>query len=326
MIKNKSLILKGDPLVSVICPTYNSEKFIENTLRSILEQDYENLEVIVSDDCSVDKTVEIIKKISLEYPDKILLNINNKNLGITDNYNAALKLCRGKYIALFAGDDLMYPKKISLQVEAMEAHPDCSLCYHSVDILDGDNDNKKLFTTEQGKTSYSSFLDVIKKGGIIGGCSLMTRTDVVPPYGYLNIFPNVSDWLFLIDLSLRGKIIKIEGVYAAYIRHKNGLSRKTFETLNEIRDTLNFINDRYNYAPEILHATRKAYRRYLMGEMARLFIVGDLGNLKWLYRNDLKEMLVEKFIAIILMILVLLKCHKAPFTMRAFTAMSRYLK
>jgi glycosyltransferase involved in cell wall biosynthesis len=326
MVKDRLGHLEEDPLVSVFCPTYNAEKFIEKTLRSILEQDYKNLEVIVSDDCSTDGTVEIIKTFSKEYPGKIVLNVNTKNLGITSNCNITLKLCRGKYIALFAGDDLMYPGKISTQVTAMESNSDCSVSYHSVDILDGDNHNKKLFTTEQGKTSYSSFFDVVKRGGIIGCCSLMIRADALPHYGYLKSFPHVSDWLMHIDLSLRGRIIKVEGVYAGYIRHKNGLSRKTFETLSEIKNTINFINARYNYAPEILSATRKAYRRYLMGEMARLFILGDLERLKELYHNYLKGMFLQKFITIIFIMLVLLKFHNTQVTKRVFTAMSMYLK
>jgi glycosyltransferase involved in cell wall biosynthesis len=326
MVKNESDLLKGDPLVSVFCPTYNAEKFIENTLRSILDQDYENLEIIVSDDCSTDKTAEIVKKISLEYPGKIILNINEKNLGVTDNCNITLQLCRGKYIALFSGDDLMYPKKISTQVAAMEASSDCSLCYHSIDILDGDNNNKKLFTTEKEKTSYKSVFDVIKRGGIIGACSMMVRADALPSYGYLKNFPYVSDWLLHIDVALRGKIIKIDGVHGGYLRHKQGLSRKTFETLNEIKDTINFINTRYNYAPEILSSTRKAYSRYLMGEMARLFILGDLNRLKKLNHLYLKDLLFQRIITKILLALILLRFHKFKLTIRTFTLLSGYVK
>ena len=194
-------------------------------------------------------------------------------------------MCRGKYIAFFAGDDLMYPGKITAQVAAMELEKDCSMSYHSVDILNGDNNNEILLTTDVGKQSYTSFLDVIAQGGIIGACSIMARRDAIPSYGFSNEFPIVSDWLMHIEIAARGRIVKVDGVFAGYIRHKNGASRKTFETLSEIQDTLRFIERRYNWAPEILKVTRKAHKRYMLGEMARNFIAGDRMRLQIINKN-----------------------------------------
>ena len=251
----------GQPLVSVFCPTYNAEKFIENTLKSILEQDYQNIEIVVSDDCSVDETVAIVMRIDKKFPSKIVLNVNTINLGITRNCNVALALCKGKYLALFAGDDLMYPGKITAQVKALESDPDSSMSYHAVDVLDGDNSDKVLFTTEQNTQHYMCFLDIIKRGGIIGACSVMARRNAIPAYGFSNQFPYVSDWLMHIELALRGRIIMVKGVYAGYLRHNKGASRKTFETLSEIRGTLDIIKTRYNNAEEVVFATKIAYRR-----------------------------------------------------------------
>lgn len=314
------------PLVSVFCPAYNAENFIEKTLLSILEQDYENFEIVVSDDFSTDKTVSIVKRLSDKYPGKIILNENPRNLGITDNCNMALSLCRGKYISLFAGDDMMYPGKIKAQVVAMESDQDCSLCYHSVDILDGDNNSEVLFTTDVDKHSYFSFFDIIARGGIIGACSLMIRSDALPGYGFSTKFSNVSDWLLHIEVALRGKIIKVDGIYAGYLRHKNGASRKTFETLDEIKKTLDYINARYNYMPYILRTTKKGYRRYILGELARLFMIGDIQRLTCVYENHLNNMMLLKLLNKILCVLIFIRFHNTLIVKLAFNKLLRFTK
>lgn len=314
------------PLVSILCPTYNAENFLWNTLISIIEQDYDNMEIVVSDDCSTDATVDIARRFADLHPHKIVLSINERNLGITRNCNAALALCRGKYIAFFAGDDLMYPGKISAQVLAMESDPDCSMTYHSVDILDGENGNKVLFTTERHGQKYLSFLDIIRRGGIIGACSIMARTDSLPSHGFAVRFPSVSDWLMHIEIALRGRVIKVDGVYAGYIRHSKGASRKTFDTLGEIKGTLDFINKRYNYNAELIHATRKAFRRYITGELARLFIAGDAQRLRLLYKEYLVGMPIYKVIDIVLIVMVLLHIHDARITRKLFDWLSAKVK
>lgn len=306
------------PLVSVLCPVYNAEKFIESTLLSIVRQDYGNIEVVVSDDCSTDGTVSILSKMVGQFPGKIVLNLNKSNLGITRNCNTALALCRGKYVAFFAGDDLMYPGKISAQVAAMELDLDCSLSYHSVDVLDGENDNSLLFTTEKDRQKYRSFMDIIARGGVIGACSIMARIDAIPPYGFSTAFPNVSDWLMHIEIALRGKIIKIDGIYAGYIRHSKGASRKTFETLGEIRDTLAFLRNRYPGFEEIANITRRAHRRYILGELARLFIVGDVQRLGELSHQHMHNMFGCKIIAFILKLMVYLRVNNVRLTRRLF--------
>ena len=327
--KKNDFISKLDgafPLVSVFCPSYNAERFIENTLLSILKQDYQNFEIIVSDDCSTDNTVAIVRRIMEQFPDKIVLNVNSTNLGITDNCNVTLKLCRGKYLAFFAGDDLMYPGKITAQVDLMESEKDCSLTYHAVDVLDGENENKVLFTTEMGKQSYFSFLDIITRGGMIGACSIMAKMDAIPSYGFSTEFPNVSDWLIHIEIALRGKVLKVERVLAGYIRHDKGASRKTFETLDEISGILNFINNRYSNSNILLGATRKAYKRYILGEFARLFVSGDVQRLLQLNKKYLSQVPFLKMINYFLLVLILFRINNTSVVRSMVSKLSSAVK
>lgn len=290
LTQNRRLLsLNNPPLVSILCPTYNAEAYIVATLDSLANQVYSNIEIIISDDCSTDSTVQIIRSyLKKNCKLNVSLNVNSTNLGITPNCNHALRLCNGKYIAFFAGDDLMYPDKVDRQVKLMESDDDCTISYHAVDILDGDHQNRILFTTEQQGQSYFSFLDIITKGGFVGVCSVMVRRDSVPSSGFSEALPKVSDWLMTIEVALRGKVLMLDGVHGAYLRHSKGASRETFETLWEIRETLNFLRDRYNGNYLICKSADTAYKRILLGEISRLVFSGDRERLLELRKLYLK--------------------------------------
>ena len=314
------------PLVSVLCPAYNAEKFIRATLDSMASQAYDNIEIVISDDCSTDNTVEIIKDYLKSTELNVVLNVNPVNLGITPNCNKALSLCTGKYIALFAGDDLMYPGKIDGQVELMESDDDCTICYHSVDILDGDNENKIMFTTEPSSQRYGSFVDIITGGGFVGVCSVMVRANAIPSHGFSESLPMVSDWLMTIEVALRGKVLKLNGVYGGYLRHAKGASRETFETLWEIKETVDFLTNRYNRNALICKACRVAYKRILIGEIARLFLSGNrirLVELKKVYMKD------QPFLSIVWCVAymtVFLRLNRLNLMKRLYTVFSGAIK
>src|SRR5262245_60854912 len=103
------MALQDYPLVSVGIVTYQHEKFIDECLQSILTQDYPNMEIIIADDGSKDRTPEIVREYANKYPGKFVLRLSEKNRGITANSNEAHFACSGKYIAWMAGDDLLLP-------------------------------------------------------------------------------------------------------------------------------------------------------------------------------------------------------------------------
>ncbi len=114
-------ISTNSPLISVILPTYNGEKYIAETLESVLNQTYTNLEIIIVDDCSTDSTVDIIKSYNDE---RIKLSVNEKNLGIGDNTNKALSLATGEFIMMQDHDDISSPSRAELQLKCLIDHPD----------------------------------------------------------------------------------------------------------------------------------------------------------------------------------------------------------
>ena len=104
------------PLVSVIVPTHDHEQFVGETLDSVFAQTYPNLQVIVSDDASGDGTVAAVRE---RFGDRVELVTSEVNTGISGNFNRALGVVRGEYVAWLDGDDLMRPNRIERQLAAL---------------------------------------------------------------------------------------------------------------------------------------------------------------------------------------------------------------
>ena len=126
------------PLISICTITYNHENYIEKAILSVLEQRHNyKVEFVIGDDCSTDKTREIIRKYATQFPDLFVTLFPEKNQGSMQNTVHCLRQCKGKYIAFLEGDDYWTdPYKLEKQVSFMEAHPEFSTCFSDVDIID----------------------------------------------------------------------------------------------------------------------------------------------------------------------------------------------
>ena len=111
--------MEKEPLVSIITPLYNSEKFIAETIESVLTQTYTNWEMLIVNDCSKDNGASIVEKYSKK-DKRIKLFNNEKNMGVSFTRNRAIDLSNGKYIAFLDSDDLWYKEKLKKQIRMME--------------------------------------------------------------------------------------------------------------------------------------------------------------------------------------------------------------
>ena len=102
-------------LISVIMSSYNSEKTIEKSILSILNQDYTNIEFLIADDCSSDKSLSIMKRLK-ENDKRIKIIENKENIGLTKSLNRLLKISSGKYIARQDSDDVSFPHRLTTQI------------------------------------------------------------------------------------------------------------------------------------------------------------------------------------------------------------------
>ncbi|CAM4013451.1 putative glycosyltransferase EpsE [Pseudomonas reidholzensis] len=256
-------------VISVMMPTYNAENYIVAALDSILQQDYPDLQVVVSDDASSDGTQAIIRQYAERYPSKITAIYNQTNLGVTRNCNLALSHCTGTYISLFAGDDIMLPGKLSRQVALMESDPECVLCYHPVEIFDSATDKTLFVTNQHPREDVYTCQDLLLKGGIPGGCSIVLRRSALPEGGYDSRLKTVSDWLFFLEISLKGRLRKLDAVLARYRKHAGGASRQTYELLAESLFALDLFEQKHPERHDLQPFIRQAKARYVAGEAFR---------------------------------------------------------
>ena len=264
------------PKVSVMVPVYNAEEFIAECVDSILSQDYPNFQVILCDDCSVDNTKNILLKYSFD--ERVKLNFNKENLGATANCKKALALCDGDFVCFFAGDDVMLPGKISQQVRLMSEHPDASMSYHQVSILD--HKSKKIIKVTEQTRSIHSFFDLLEKNGLPGANSVMARVSMIPSSGFNEKLPFVSDWLMFLELSLRGKIVFLQQPLAIYRKHPKGLSANADAYVTETLLTIDLICSRFGSNKYIKKSCRKALTRFLLGSFARAIYKSDFSLMK----------------------------------------------
>jgi len=116
-------------------PVYNSEKFIKSAIESVLNQTFKDFEFIIVDDCSTDKTWDIIKKFATRNKQIITLR-NKENLRVTKTLNKGLSIAKGKYIARMDADDWSYPNRLEKQFKFMEKNRDIGVSGGAIEICD----------------------------------------------------------------------------------------------------------------------------------------------------------------------------------------------
>lgn len=122
------------PRVSVVMPSYNSAAWLDRTLASIMQQTYQDFEVVVADDGSKDNTREVVAR----YGPKVKY-LHQQNAGVSAARNLALSGASGEFIAHMDSDDLWYPTKLAKQVEYLDAHPECGVVHTECAIIDDDD-------------------------------------------------------------------------------------------------------------------------------------------------------------------------------------------
>jgi len=170
-----------EPLVSVITPVYNLEKTISYTIESVLNQTYKNFEMIIVDDISEDKTIEIIKKYQ-QKDKRIKLFVLDKKGGASAARNRAIENACGKYIAFLDGDDLWHEDKLKQQVKFMQDN-DFAFSYTDYEYIDVDNNNLNIMRKCPKKVTYFSML----LGDSIGCLTVMYDSEKVGKVSIPNI-------------------------------------------------------------------------------------------------------------------------------------------
>jgi glycosyltransferase involved in cell wall biosynthesis len=146
-------------LVSVCIPAYNNEKYIKDTIESILNQTYQNIELVVVDDCSTDSTWDIIS--SIEDP-RMKAYKNEQNLGMSGNWNKCLSLTTGEFVKLICADDVMDNNAIEIEAKAMAQNPTAVLVESDTRLVDVEGKVNGVFQRYK-KSGLVDGKEIVKK-------------------------------------------------------------------------------------------------------------------------------------------------------------------
>lgn len=268
--------------VSVLVMTYNHEKFIRQALDSVAMQETNfEYEILISEDCSTDRTREIVVAFQKEHPDKVRLLLSEKNIRSNEIVVRGIRAARGQYIAMLDGDDYWTsPYKLQKQADFLDSHPECALCFHNARIYHESSGQEGGNWTPAGQKPFSTLED-IWMGNFIATCSTMFRSGLIGdiPGWYDEFFP-ITDWPLHILNAEHGKIGFIDELMGVYRYHSGGLyspfseSQKQQETLKFYRTINEKLDYRYNKLIKI------AISRYFFEWAEEYQSRGDLQNMK----------------------------------------------
>ncbi len=202
------------PCVTIAMPVYNGEEYIREALDSVLSQTFDNLEIIISDNASTDKTEDICREYA-ENNSHIRYYRNDKNVGAIENFNRLFALSNGKYFQWVSYDDKWSPNFIEECVAALEKDNSIVLCYGKTEFINSNGDYMHTLQEECRYIDYSEphkrFRDILIRGtsacpsqifGLIRSDALRKTSLMGEYYG--------SDRVILSELSLLGKFQRLD--------------------------------------------------------------------------------------------------------------------
>ncbi|MCS7029797.1 MAG: glycosyltransferase [Bacteroidia bacterium] len=227
--------MEDKTLVSVHMVTYNHEPFIREAIEGVLKQKTSfQYELLIGEDCSTDRTLEICKEYALKYPHIIKLHAREKNMGMVPNFYDLLLKCKGKYVAFCEGDDVWIDEyKLQKQVEFLEKNPDFSGACSKVKLIDENSNehvNSKNFLKHLKTINESIDISLdyylsrpYSEKELIFTPTLIVRKEVIP-FDKLPNYSMFSDSVIRHHSLVKGSIKYFKDEMAAYRQHSGGIT------------------------------------------------------------------------------------------------------
>lgn len=233
--------------VSVVIPAYNSEQFIANAIDSVLAQSYPVQEIIIVNDCSVDKTVEVASA----YGSSVKIINNTQNLGASKSRNVGIKTATGEYIAFLDADDIWLPGKISAQLDTLKMSKCEIVCTHSKLVDEKDFDaylDNKLDVQARKDCTYSvkRLNDIFENPYVSTSTLLISKNIVRRLIGFREDLKTAEDIDFCLRAALYSDFAFIEEVQSITRRVPNSLG----SSLDSYQDNITVVKEFIKEFPE----------------------------------------------------------------------------
>jgi glycosyltransferase involved in cell wall biosynthesis len=210
----------SEPTVSVAVIAYNQAHLLPATVASAFEQTRPPDEVVVADDGSVDDTPAVLAELRSQYGPRLRPVFAAENRGITANVNAAVDACTGDLVAWLDGDDRFLPEKLERQVAAFRQHPDLVLCHHAAEHYRGE-EPLGTYTSDPAVEEWQDEHDLVRRVFPVAGSSVMFVRDAPRFRPEITM---ASDWLWAVETAMRGRVLRIGGVWSRYTQHENNVT------------------------------------------------------------------------------------------------------
>ncbi|MEK9180242.1 MAG: glycosyltransferase family 2 protein [Patescibacteria group bacterium] len=289
---------KDQPLVSIITPAHNAGPYLRDTIGSVLSQTYNNFEHIIVDDGSTDDTAEVVRS----FTDPRIKYMSQKNSGQSSARNAAIKVAKGKYIALLDADDIFYPEKLSEQVAYMEQHPDCEFCYCKIHHFFHEKPHDRYYFAMEHPSGY--LFGKLLVSNFINPLSAMVRREVFEKHGAFEPKFRWADEQYL-WLKLAYKKVKfcyLDKVLGACRLHPESFTNRPFYFQGSQEQCLDILRlmrswmteeEARKYRMDALEAKTK--KRILIGKiMAKNNFFGRLVHTLYLYNRRRRLEIVKQ--------------------------------
>lgn len=218
------------PTLSVLMPVFNSELFVADAIKSILNQTFSDFEFLILDDASTDKSVGIIKGFENKDP-RIKVFQNEKNLGVVESRNKLINLSKGKYIAWIDSDDIAFENRFEEEIKFLEQHPEIGMVGAYPVIIDenGKKTGKWCFETDPQKLKIELFFH-----SPFLSSSVMIRKSCLSQNFYDSKFPVAEDFDLYSKISEYSEIANIAKFLVKYRINSKGLSKSNTEKMEQL--------------------------------------------------------------------------------------------
>lgn len=230
--------IKSTPLVSVVIPCYNHSCYVEEAIQSVIDQDYENIELIIIDDGSSDDSVSKIGRMlsACQQRFKRFEFISRPNKGLCATLNESLEWCQGEFFSAVASDDVWLPHKINKQVELFLSPGNENVGVISGEMVimnfKGVAELKSKF--QPLKVVFYNFLDVYHARARINAPAAMIRTQCVRDAGGYNVNVIIEDlYMWLSITSLGYSVMAVSEIFSKYRIHNSN----TFSKIEEMQES-----------------------------------------------------------------------------------------
>ena len=248
---------KKSPLVSVIVPSYNHEKYIEETIESIVNQTYKNIELIVIDDGSKDNSVQILEELSKKYNFNL---ITQENKGLSRTLNKGIKLSKGKYICLCASDDILVLNKLEIQVNFMENNPQYAIVYGKK--INFYQNGLKRHINNKNFRSGNIFNDLFLQKFSIPAVSIMYKKIIFEEVGGFDTDLAVEDFDMALRIAKKYEIGYIDEYFYYYRVHDSNTINDTDKMKYNVKKTLEKWKDDENYQNAVIQNSLLYFKYY----------------------------------------------------------------